>query len=148
MKIQIHLRGPPKRITMWSLEKRKILAMRLWSVQLLVSLLLVLYNKSCHSHPHLQKHFLMKTLIKYQVYKSAEKKWRKCWKIAEIKELKENSQRHGPVETQRKENVSKTYQRGRRDMIIFLRKYAKFTRERTSFNANYDTSILKDGTNN
>ena len=48
-------------------------------------------------------------LIKRQVYKSAEKKWKKCWKIAEINEFKENSQRHGPVETQRKENVSKTY---------------------------------------
>ena len=71
MRIQIWLRRSPKKITMWSSEKRKILAMKLllWSVQLLVLLLvqllvLLLFRKICHRHLHLFNHLLVKAVAR------------------------------------------------------------------------------------
>ena len=62
----------------------KILAIKLvlWSVQLVISLLLVLLNKVCHPHPDLFNHLLVKAVIKRQDDKLFDRKWKKCWKIA------------------------------------------------------------------
>ena len=80
MRIQICLRRSPKKIAMWSSEKRKILAIKLslwsvqllvllWSVQLLVLLLvqllvLLLFSKICHQHLHLFNQLLVKALAR------------------------------------------------------------------------------------
>ena len=58
----------PKGIAKWSLEKRKILAIKLvlCLVQLAVSLLLVLFNKICHPYSHLFNHLSGKGVIKHQ----------------------------------------------------------------------------------
>ena len=84
------------------------------AVQLLVLLLvqllvLLLFSKIYHRHLHLFNHLLVKAVIKRQEDKLLERKWRKCLKIAEIKKVKENSQRPKPVQIQRKNNFSKTY---------------------------------------
>ena len=98
------------------LGEEEVLAIKLLvcSVQLLVLLLvqllvLLLFIKICHRHLHLLNHLLVKAVIKRQEDKLLERKWRKCWKIAEIKEFKEFSQRSKPVQIQRKKNFSKTY---------------------------------------
>ena len=97
------------------------------SVQLLVVLLvqvlvLLRFSKICHGHLHLFNHHLVKAVIKRQDGKLLERKWRKCWKIAEIKKLKEKSQRLKPVQIQSKKIFIKTYQRGWRDSITFFQK--------------------------
>ena len=84
------------------------------AVQLLVLLLvqllvLLLFSKIYHRHLHLFNHLLVKAVIKRQEDKLLERKWRKCLKIAEIKKVKENSQRPKPVQIQRKNNFSKTF---------------------------------------
>ena len=60
-----------------------------WSLQLLVSLLFLIFSKICHGHLHLFIPLLKKAVIKRQEDKLPERKWRKCWKIAEMKEFKE-----------------------------------------------------------
>ena len=139
MRIQIRLRELPRKITMWSLEKSKILVMTLllWSVQHLVSLLLLLFKKIFHRHLHLFNHVLVKTAIKRQEDKVLERKWGKCWEIVKIKEFKGNFQRPKLVQIQRKKNFSKTYQRGLRDGKTFFEKVCKIY-----------TSIFNEGANN
>ena len=87
----------------------------------------------------------MKAVIKLQEDKLLERKWRKCWEIAEIKEFKENSQRPKPVQIQRKKISAELTREDGVTVQPFSRKYANFTRERTYLNANYDKSILMMG---
>ena len=68
----------------------------LWSVQLLLLLLvqflvLRLFGKICHQHLHPLNHLLVKVVIKRREDKLLERKWRKCWTIAEIKKNSKRS---------------------------------------------------------
>ena len=133
MMTQICLRGPPKKNNDVELWEDEVLTVKLllWSVQLLLLLLvqflvLRLFSKICHQHLHPLNHLLVKVIIKLQEDKLLDRKWRKCWTIAEIKKkIKEISQRPQPVQIQGKKNFSKIYQRRQRDKITFFEKVRK-----------------------
>ena len=85
---------------MWSSEKRKILTMKLLlrSLELLVLLLvqllvLVLCSKIYHEH-----------LTPIEPSSNENRTWRKCWKVAEIKQFKE-PKGSKPVQIQRNKNI-------------------------------------------
>ena len=58
------------------------------------------------------KPFLVKAVIKRHEDKLFERKWKKCWKIQEIKEFNDNCQRRKPVQIQKKISAKLTREHG------------------------------------
>ena len=56
--------------------------------------------------------FLVKTVIKRHEDKLFERKWKKYWKIEEIKEFNDNCQRRKPVQIQKKISAKLTREHG------------------------------------